>query len=382
MLNPPPQLPLFPYTTLFRSTPIYRGAIRHSKDAQRMYNYSRSADIERTALIPKVPYIIAEQQVEGYESQWKQANVTNYAYLTYKHVEGLQKPSREPAVSGNPGEQIQSMQASDDIKSTSGFHDASLGAQGNETSGIAIQSRQKEGDVGSFAFSDNMVRSMRHAGRILIAAIPKLIDTPRLIRLRFPDDSEDFVEVNKTVYDEESGKDVTINDLSVGKFDLVVRSGPSYSTQRAEALDAMVQILNAAPELWNVIGDLVAKNMEWPGADEFAKRLKKMVPPEILDEQPEEGEEEEEPPPTPEELTEIVNQGVEETLASEENQAKLAKYDAEKAKAAADLAEAEAKMAEIAQGLAGVDDEELREKVADLIAEFISEARETQPAQE
>jgi len=374
LFNYIPIIPVLGKELVVDGTPYYRGAIRHSKDAQRMYNYSRSADIERTALIPKVPYIIADRQVEDYQTQWEQANTINYAYLTYKHIDGVPMPQRQAPVSTNPGEQVQSMQASDDIKATSGMHDASMGAQGNETSGKAILARQREGDVGSFAFSDNMVRSIRHAGRILINAIPKLYDTERLIRLRFPDDSEDFVRINESIIDDETGKTVIINDLSVGKFDLVVKAGPSYSTQRMEALDSMTQILQAAPDLWSVIGDLVAKNMEWPGADEFAKRLKKTIPPEILDEEPEE--QDEERLPTPEEVQQIiaqgVEQGVEEQLSSGENAAKMADSEAKMAKAEADKAAAVAKMAEIEQGLQGIDDEGLRDKVADLLAEFIA----------
>lgn len=371
-----PIVPVLGKELLVRGTPNFRGAIRHSKDAQRMYNYSRSSDIERTALIPKVPYIVEYRQIEGFETQWKQANITNYSCLQYKHVDGVPKPQREPPVTGNPGEVQQSMQASDDIKATSNMFDSSMGQQSGATSGKQEIALQRKGNLGSFEFSDNMVRSIRQVGRILIAAIPKLYDTERQVRLRFPDDTEDFVTINQTILDEETGQEVLINDLSVGKFDLVVNAGPSYSTQRQEASAAMGEILNANPNLWQVIGDLAAKNMEWPGADEFAKRLKKTIPPEILDEPKEEGEEEAPPPPSPEEMQAIVQKGVEEQLSSEENQAKLAKAEADKAKAAADMAEAQAKIAGIGQQQDGTGNDDLREMVADLIAEFISEQKQ------
>jgi len=180
--------------------------------------------------------------------------------------------------------------------------------------------------------------------------------------------------------DEETNKPVMIHDLSVGKFDLIVKAGPSYSTQRQEAVEAMGEMLNANPELWQVIGDLVAKNMDWPGADEFAKRLKKMVDPAILDEEPEEGDEAP-PPPTPEEIDAVVQQGVEERLASEENQAKLAKAEADKAGAAADMAEAEAKMAEVMQGMNGMDEEQMKDFFADMMAEFIQNQQQTPQSQ-
>jgi hypothetical protein len=372
-----PVIPVLGKELVVEGTPHYRGAIRHSKDAQRMYNYSRSADIERTALIPKVPYIIADKQVEGYENTWASANTTNFAYLPYKHIEGVQKPGRESPVTTNPGEQAQSMMASDDIKATSGMFDASLGAQGNETSGKAIMARQREGDVGSYAFSDNMVRSIRHLGRILLDAIPKLYDTERLVRLRFPDDSEDFVEINKTIVDEQTNKTVIINDLSVGKFDLVVKAGPSYSTQRMEAADTITQFIQAVGGADPIVGKaltmLAAKNMDWPESDKVVEIIKKSLPPGLIDEPPEDGEEEPPPPPTPEEIEQLVMQQVEQVLDSEENQAKMAKAQADKATAEAKMTEALARIEEFRSGEGEDKSEEIRDLVAEALAEFMSQ---------
>lgn len=355
-----PIIPVLGKELVVDGTPIYRGAIRHAKDAQRMYNYSRTADIERTALVPKVPYVIADKQIDSYENDWENANTSNKSYLKYKHVSGLPAPMRQPPVSTNPGEAHQSMQASDDIKATTGMFDPSMGATSGATSGKQELVLQQKGDRGSFAFSDNMVRSIRHAGRILINAIPKLYDTNRLIRLRFPDDAEDFVEINKTIIDQQTGQPFIVNDMSVGKFDLVVKPGPSYSTQRHEALDSMTQVLQAAPQLWSVIGDLIAKNMDWPGADEFAERLKKMVPPEILDED-EQAPPEPPPPPTPADQA-----------AMAKADADLATADAKKAKADADKLAAEAKMMEVIDKVNNME-ESMKDMVADLIAQTIME---------
>ena len=372
-----PIIPVLGKELVVKGTAYYRGAIRHAKDAQVMYNYSRTADIERTALVPKVPYVLADVQVEGFENDWEDANTTNKAYLTYKHVTGVPAPMRQSPVTTNPGEAQQSMMASDDIKATTGFFDASLGNQGNEVSGIAIAARQRQGDVGSFAFSDNLVRSIRHAGRILINAVPKLYDTRRLIRLRFPDDSEDFVEINKTIRDEETGEEVLVNDMSVGKFDLVVKSGPSYSTQRVEALDSMSQILQSAPQLWNIIGDLLAKNMDWPGADEFAERLKKMVPPEILDEGDQDLPQQPQlpPPPTPGEQADIAKAEAQIATAA----ATTKKAEADIAGAEADMVGHQAELAKIAAELQGMKDN-MADQVAGLIAQALQEIQQEDQA--
>jgi hypothetical protein len=52
----------------------------------------------------------------------------------------------------------------------------------------------------------------------------------------------------------------------------------------------MGMILQSNPQLWSVAGDLFIKNMDWPGAQEMAKRFAKIIDPKIMadsDESPE-----------------------------------------------------------------------------------------------
>jgi phenylalanyl-tRNA synthetase alpha subunit len=69
--------------------------------------------------------------------------------------------------------------------------------------------------------------------------------------------------------------------LFVGKYDVVVDAGPSFSTRREEADLQMTEMAKAYPQLMQVAGDLVFKNKDWPGADDISERLKKMIPPNI-----------------------------------------------------------------------------------------------------
>jgi hypothetical protein len=62
------------------------------------------------------------------------------------------------------------------------------------------------------------------------------------------------------------------------------------SNSHAELLAALKRLANAA----GIIGDLIAKNMDWPLSDAIAKRLRKTLPPELI-----EGEEDGEPMPPP-----------------------------------------------------------------------------------
>ncbi len=284
---------------------FYQGLITNAKDPQRMLNYWQSAATERISLAPKAPYLAEAEAIEGHEAQWKTANTKNWAVLMYN--KGNTKPTREapPMMPIAEMNMAQNMQAS--IQSSIGIYDASIGKASNETSGRAILARQSEADTGTFEFTDNLANAMRRIGILLVELIPKVYDTQRILRIKNPDGSGDFVEINKVVEDEETGKEVVINDLAMGKYDVTVTTGSSYATKRIETADSMLQFMTAVPQASQVASDLVAENMDFNNSEEIAVRLKKTLPPHLLS--PEEQEEiakntpqQEAPPPSPEEI--------------------------------------------------------------------------------
>jgi hypothetical protein len=91
-----------------------------------------------------------------------------------------------------------------------------------------------------------------------------------------------------------------LNDLSIGKYDVVVTVGPSFTTQRTEARQSMSEFIQYYPAAAPLIGDLYAKSMDWPGADDMAERLEYMLPPEIKQKKAEErAKTNGQPPPAP-----------------------------------------------------------------------------------
>ena len=262
---------------------VRSGMIRAARDPQALYNYYRTQAAELIAQAPKSPYLVTNKQIKKYKSQWDTANKTPKPYLIYEPDENAPgAPKRERPADPPSALWQEGALCSDDLKSTTGIYDASLGAKSNETSGKAIIARQREGDTANYHFTDNLTRALEHAGRILIDLIPKIYDTERVIRIIGEDDSEEFLEINKSVpsYD---GEPVLLNDLSAGRFDIKVTTGPSYTTKRIEAAESMMAFVQAFPQAGQFAGDLIASNMDWPGADVIAQRLKKIVPPELLE---------------------------------------------------------------------------------------------------
>jgi len=271
------------------------GLVRNAKDAQRMYNYWVSQEAEMLALAPKAPFIGYGGQFEGYENQWKTANTTNWPYLEVNPdvTDGmgatLPLPQRAPPPLAQTGLIQAKMGASDDIKSTTGQYDSSLGATSNERSGKAILARERQGDVGTFHYGDNLTKAIRFATRQLIDLIPKIYDTERIARVIGIDGEVSMAKINpeqdepvKKIVDEAGVVIEKVYNPSVGYYDVVATTGPGYMTKRQEAMEAMAQILQGNPQLWAVAGDLFVKNMDWPGSQELAERLAKTIDPKLL----------------------------------------------------------------------------------------------------
>jgi hypothetical protein len=256
---------------------VIRGLIRNAKDSQRMYNYWNSIDTETIALQPKSPFILTPKQVQGHEAQWSEAHRKNYPYLLInpdKEAPGWPHRNPPPQVSSAMVEKLR--ETDQEIRDTIGLQRASMGMQSNERSGVAIRERKREGDVGTFAFIDNLSRSLEYTGRIIVDISPALLDNERIVRLGLDDGSYEFTSVNVEAPD---GR--IINDLSVGTYDVVVTVGPSFTTQRTEARQSMQEFIQYYPAAAPIIGDLYAKSMDWPGADQVAERLEYLLPPEI-----------------------------------------------------------------------------------------------------
>jgi hypothetical protein len=271
------------------------GLVRNAKDAQRMYNYWVSQEAEMLALAPKAPFIGYGGQFEGYEDKWKTANTQNWPYLevnpdvTDGQGATLPLPQRAQPPMASSGLLQAKAGAAEDIKSTTGQYNASLGMGSNERSGKAILARQREGDVGTYHYGDNLARGVRHIARQLIDMIPKIYDTQRIARIIGEDGETKMVKINpeqpQAVNKITNDQGIVIDKIynpGVGKYDVVATTGPGYATKRQEALEAMAQLLQGNPQLWSVAGDLFVKNMDWPGAQEMSKRFAKTIDPKLM----------------------------------------------------------------------------------------------------
>lgn len=258
------------------------GIVRHSKDAQRSYNVSRTAVTETIALAPKSKFWATPDQAAGHTAQWAEADKKNFPFMLYNPDPKAPGEPRRMAGADIPAALIAELNlASEEIKAVTGIFDASLGARSNEQSGRAILARKEQGDIATFNFQDNMAKGIRRTWEILIDLIPKVYDTERSIRVLGSDGAEKYVKVNQVVIDPATGEPVTVNDLSRGKFDVAITVGPSFTTRRQEAAETYLQLVQANPAVFPIAGDLIFKSMDLPYSEDIADRFRAVLPPQI-----------------------------------------------------------------------------------------------------
>jgi hypothetical protein len=267
------------------------GIVRYAQDAQRQYNYMRTALTEQIGLSPKAPYIAAIGQIEGFEEIWNNANRKNYSVLPYnaKDVNGTLLPAPQRNFGEPPIAAIAAAvaQADQDLKSTTRIHEPMIGTMGPEQSGRAIIARQNQGNLATFAYVDNLSQSIMRLGEDLVAIMPAVYDRPgRVVRIVKPDQTHETVTLNQP-FEKNPEKQpgvMEFYDLTTGTYDITISVGPGYESKRQEFVASVLDLVRAAPQIAQLVMDLVVRHMDWPGATEIADRLKKALPPGLQEE--------------------------------------------------------------------------------------------------
>lgn len=260
--------------------------IRKSKGAQRMFNALASLELELLYKQPEAPVMAAEGQMAGYEEDWKQSDKAKVLYYKQRDIEGNQAPAPIRLNPPQASSAVINAKASmvDNIKATLGMYNASIGQRSNETSGRAIEARKLEGDVATYHFGDNLVKSVAQVGKIIVSALPEIEDSERIVNIVDKEDNFKLVGINGAML-----KDQERPYYIKGKWDVRVITGAPFTTQRQEAAALYNQTIQAMPDLMPVIGDLVFKYQDAPGAQAISERLKKLVDPKLLEEDKQNG---------------------------------------------------------------------------------------------
>jgi hypothetical protein len=270
-----PVVPVYGQQLIVDSKKKKFGLTRMAKDPQRMYNFWSTALTESVALAPKAKFLLAEGQDEGHEMEWNTANIKSMPVLRYKQTDSEGRPAPTPTriqPEPPPTGMVTALEGLNaDLKAVVGIYDPSQLPNGQQ-SGKAINGMQQQTDMTNFHYYDNLTRSIRQTGRIIVDLIPKIYDKERVLRIIGADGKGELVTLNQRAMDDQ-GVEKVLNDVTVGQYDVVMETGPGYSSKRQEAVESMVQMLQVDKSLMQQAGDLVFRNMDFPGADIIADRL-------------------------------------------------------------------------------------------------------------
>ena len=276
-----PLIPLYGKINYIEGKTYVRGLVRFAKDAQRIYNYVRSFIVETTALTPKDPYWITPTQAKGHTTQLGRMAIDNPAFQLYNpdtQAPGPPQRTGAPQIQQAMIEQAQAaqMDIGRTLGVTAGLGDPMAGTDLDMRSGKAMEAQARRGDAGAFVFGDNLVKSTEYSAVVLVDLIPRILDTDRIIRIMSPDGTAEVKRINQVVVGED-GKEVIINDLTSGRYDVQASSGPMFATQREKAAETLQRLSIENPTFAEATPDLIAKSLDTPMADELHKRMRKVM---------------------------------------------------------------------------------------------------------
>ncbi len=277
--TPLPRLPIVKVTgreVELNDERVRFGLVRFAKDPQRLKNYWRSVAAETLALAPKAGWIAPSHSIEGREADFREAARSGDTLLIYNKNTPEPKPITPPPVS--QGVLFEAEQNTQDMKDVTGIHDASLGLKSNEVSGRAINARAQRGAIATIMYHKNLNASIQEVGRIVNAYIPLVYDAPRTVRVVGINEEDRLIRINDE-FDPES------IDIAKGRYDVLVTTGPNFATKREEASAAMLNAVNAFPQIMEIAGDLIFLAQDWPMAEQLADRFKKALPPGLQEEE-------------------------------------------------------------------------------------------------
>jgi len=278
VFNRLPVVPVIANFTNLEYKNVWRGLTEKLMDPQRVYNYSKSREVEEGALSPREKVWLTAKQAAGYEETLGSLNTNVDPFQLYNPDPAAPGPPvKMNGASTNPALKTLSDDMGNMMRSTAGLYAASVGDNPNVQSGIAITKLQDKGRLGSGKYFNAIVRAIRITGLILVDAIPKVYDTRRQARMLNDDGSFDTAIVNQVVFDTESGQPVTLNDLSAGKYDITVTAGPSFKNRQQETVAAITDIGQVDPSFVELGGDILAGNIVAPGMDLLAERKRQQL---------------------------------------------------------------------------------------------------------
>lgn len=275
-----PIFPVYGEETWVKGMRYISSLLRNSRDAQVLYNWASTKMAETLAMASTNPYLVTPRMVNNQESSWKNINNSNKTYLLYnpdeKVPEGPKKVWSEPPIQALSAEKTQARQ---EIRDTIGLQDPALGrSQFAGQSGVAVGNLQRAGATATYHYQDNLKRTVKYWGKVLLFWIPFYYDTEREVRILGEDMESEIVRVNTPgpYVDPTTGRTYH-HQLDKGRYEVICEMAPAAQTARQEKDAMFAQFLQSNSDLVDLYAYLYFKNSDTAGASEAADLVQRAI---------------------------------------------------------------------------------------------------------
>ncbi len=295
--------------------------IREARDAQKCVNYFGSEIAAEVKNRRREQWLGTPDNISGYEQDWRNPELQTGILRAKPDPKTGQMPMKQSPWDISPALMMNMQRATQDLHEILGFSENEA-LQGKDISGKARRERKLEGSMSAYVFFDNLNQAIEQGGRVVNDLLPYVVgEEERHLTLSKQDGKSQSIIFNQQM------KDGTIqNVLEEGEFDVEIDTGPSFAVQKDIALEFFQQTIANNPQVFNLIADLWAGNLDIQQMNQVKDRLKTLVPPEILAK--EEGKEP--PPPQPDPQQAMMQQEMQFKQQQLINEAEKIKQEEEK----------------------------------------------------
>lgn len=272
VFNDLPIIPIYGNFDIFENKVIYFGKIEKLYDQQRILNYAMSRDIEDGALSPSPTKWMTAEQAEGYD--YSKMNTDHAPIRLYNHVDGQPLMPTEGGPVASSGLQTTIANTQQMISASANSFNAQQGNANPMQSGIAGSQQIEQGNIGSIKWFKSLEVMVCQVGKVLLPAMPRVYDSKRQVRILEEDGTSSMVTLNDVMYDNQTGQNVELNDLSKGEYDVVCDFGPAFNSQQKETTQAFLDMAAIDPSFLQQGKDIMLKNLSVPGMDQMAERAR------------------------------------------------------------------------------------------------------------
>ncbi len=291
--NTIPLVPVYANWGITEHKTIYWGLIEKLMDPQRILNYSESKKVAESSLKPVEKVWITKDQMESPDvlESLASANVNADPHQPYDHVDGQAPPFKQPAMQPDTV-LIETAQSSKQyIRDTSNFNEAARGVGLSGQSGETIDKLQNKGNIGNFKYFTAMEIAIGRTAEICTPAIPIVYDTPQEMMLINIDGTEESYKILDTVVDQATGREVVLNDLSVGNYQMSCSAGPAFQSKQQQVSKSMLAAANVVPAVMEMGADVFLRSLDNEAMGLVADRMRRQlleagkIPPEQMTEE-------------------------------------------------------------------------------------------------